>query len=131
MKGNILLIDDIWYIKYQKSLGPNVIEFKKVKLHPEDVKICRNYGDYSVDWIDKEVHFELINEKNEDDSYNLYGKTINDNKLDESLNEFSENLDTNNLNMWDNILNEYQNLNKQELINQLKIDYFYPIKKPK
>ena len=29
-------------------------------LHPEDVKICGTYGDYSLDWEDKEVEFCIV-----------------------------------------------------------------------
>lgn len=133
MIGNLILIDNVWHIEYQQPLGPNVIQFKKVKLHPEDVKVCKDYGDYSVDWINKEVTFELVNEKDDEGFYIPYAKTISyefEGTVVNAIKEYSENLSFTNSNKWDEIFSQYEKLNKEELIDQLKINYFCPNRKP-
>ena len=55
MKGKLCKTDNVWYVMGVEEGDWNTY----YPLHPEDVKICHTYGDYSLDWEDKEVEFEI------------------------------------------------------------------------
>ena len=57
MKGILKKTVSGWFV-WQKTAS----HFKSYALHPDDAKICNQYGDYSMDWIDKEVEFEIVKE---------------------------------------------------------------------
>lgn len=58
MKGKLIIKETRWFIIY------NNFYFLSLPLHPLDVKFCNDYGDYSIDWINKEVEFEIVTELN-------------------------------------------------------------------
>lgn len=60
MKGTLTKINDNWVVEYPKHASNKIYETATLPLHPEDVKTCNDYGDYSVDWIGKEVKFDII-----------------------------------------------------------------------
>lgn len=49
-----------WVVREYDGKRPH---FKEILLHPEDAKFCNDYGDYSIDWIGKEVDFEIVTEE--------------------------------------------------------------------
>lgn len=60
MKGTLTKINDNWVVEYPKHASNKIYEAATLPLHPEDVKTCNDYGDYSVDWIGKEVKFDIV-----------------------------------------------------------------------
>ena len=70
MKGKLVLIKNGWYIWCQPYL-PEDTKSTMLLLHPDDVKTINQYGDYSVDWEDKEVNFNIIDEFSHPGLYNL------------------------------------------------------------
>lgn len=63
MKGILTKNDNGWLVKYPKYPTSNkIFDTVSLPLHPYDVNICNAYGDYSVDWIGKEVEFEIVDE---------------------------------------------------------------------
>lgn len=76
MKGQLKKIGESWRVRYSKTMKqcPECEEYtvyEDLYLHPEEAKICNQYGDYSMDWINKEVEFEIVEERREVD-----GRTI-------------------------------------------------------
>jgi len=62
MKGKLNKTEEGWVVVYdQRTFQDPAAEDGVIKLHPADAKTCDNYGDYSVDWIGKEVEFVIEN----------------------------------------------------------------------
>jgi hypothetical protein len=89
MKGKLNKTEEGWVVVYdQRTLQDPAAEDGVIKLHPADAKTCDNYGDYSVDWIGKEVEFVIEN-------YN-YGGTyakITEQMIDKDLVNLKKNLE--------------------------------------
>ena len=62
MKGILKKTEAGWFVWHQEKSDEIASHFKSYVLHPDDAKICNQYGDYSMDWINKEVEFETIDE---------------------------------------------------------------------
>jgi hypothetical protein len=60
MKGILHKTEQGWVVNYNYSVNNN--DWYAILLHPTDVKICNDYGDYSVDWDGKEVDFDMVTE---------------------------------------------------------------------
>ena len=69
MKGTLYKTEEGWFVGNAKH--------SELPLHPDNVKICNQYGDYSIDWDSKEVEFEIVTENYEDDKGCTYAKLIN------------------------------------------------------
>lgn len=94
MKGILKKTVAGWFVW---QLDKITSRFKSYVLHPDDAKICNQYGDYSMDWIDTEVEFETIDENGV--RYATIDKGLNleqlETKLDNALaNETAESLTT-------------------------------------
>lgn len=59
MKGILKKTVAGWFVWQSDKITSH---FRSYPLHPNDAKICNQYGDYSMDWIDKEVEFEIVKE---------------------------------------------------------------------
>lgn len=73
MKGTLTKINDNWVVEYPKHASNKIYETATLPLHPEDVKTCNDYGDYYVDWIGKEVKFEIVDEFTDPELYKNVG----------------------------------------------------------
>jgi len=97
MKGILKKTEAGWFIWQSDKITSH---FKSYVLHPDDAKICNQYGDYSMDWIDKEVEFETIDENSlryatMDKGYKKPNVEQLETKLDNALaNETAESLTT-------------------------------------
>lgn len=60
MKGILKKTVAGWFIWHQEKSDEIAAHFKSYVLHPDDAKICNQYGDYSVGWINTEVEFEIV-----------------------------------------------------------------------
>jgi hypothetical protein len=61
MIGKLNKVDGNWVVEYPKHpTSHKIYETATLQLHPDDVKTCNDYGDYSVDWIGKEVKFDIV-----------------------------------------------------------------------
>jgi hypothetical protein len=65
MKGTLHKTEQGWVVEHEVA-EKTPIGYKSwwgtFPLHPNDVKICNQYGDYSVDWHGKEVEFDFVTE---------------------------------------------------------------------
>jgi len=61
MKGILYKTDKGWYVRSDKEFEQykNIV-YCELPLHPDDTKICNQYGDYSVDWQGRKVEFEIV-----------------------------------------------------------------------
>ncbi len=57
MKGILAKRNKEWIVSIEED-GLNMY----YPLHPDDVKICKQYGDYSLDWEGKQVEYEVVDE---------------------------------------------------------------------
>ena len=70
MKGTLYKTEEGWFVGNAKH--------SELPLHPDNVKICNQYGDYSIDWDSKEVEFEIVQEQYGDafDNFTSYAKLL-------------------------------------------------------
>jgi hypothetical protein len=61
MKGTLNKTEEGWLVEYlcHQSKDDKRCFWKRIPLHPSDVSTCIKYSDYSIDWIGKQVEFEI------------------------------------------------------------------------
>jgi hypothetical protein len=112
MKGTLVKTDQGWVVEH-KVAEKTPIGYKSwwgtFPLHSTDVKICIDYGDYSVDWDGKEVEFELVTEW-ETGEVGVNGLTYA--KLINHPVDSNEVYAANNYDAWDEVIDQLGETNK-------------------